>query len=179
VARARVNLRLLERLLPTENGITVFDAETQETSYGIWFLDDLPFIFDTHRKDRRYVATVELLTEVVTPVRIAPTRVRRFGGECRDLGLLPLPYSGCYFKDDLHVYSFFGPVRGFDIAAAGQSVASVERALRKCATAVWPRVPREVLRAQRGILEGKRKVRHAVDLESLRPRWKERLANGP
>ncbi len=44
---------MLEPLLPTENGITVFDAESQETSYGIWFLDDLPFIFDAHWKHLR------------------------------------------------------------------------------------------------------------------------------
>src|SRR6266511_4939419 len=98
VARATAELRVLEQLLPTENGITVFDAENQATSYGIWFLDDLPFIFDTHRKDGRYVATIELLTEVVTPVRIPPARVCRFGAACRDLGLLPLPYSAATSK---------------------------------------------------------------------------------
>ncbi len=113
---ASANLQILEELLPTENGITVFDAETQETSYGIWFVEDLPYIFDTHRKDRRYVATIELLTETVAPVRISPGRVLRFGAACRDIGLLPLPYTGCYFKDNLHVYSFSGPVRGFDVA---------------------------------------------------------------
>ncbi len=35
VARALADLRGLEPLLPTENGITVFDAENHETSYGI------------------------------------------------------------------------------------------------------------------------------------------------
>jgi|SRR6266581_3727447 len=96
--RALAELRVLEQLLPTENGITVFDAENQETSCGILFLDDLPFIFDTHRKDGRYVATIELMTELVTPVRIPSTRVRRFGGACRDLGLLPPPYSAVTSK---------------------------------------------------------------------------------
>jgi len=48
VARALADLRVFEQLLPTENGIIVFDAEDQETSYGIRFLDDLPFIFDIH-----------------------------------------------------------------------------------------------------------------------------------
>ncbi len=177
MARALAELRVLEQLVPTENGITVFDAESRETSCGIWFIDDLPFIFDTHRKDGRYVVTIELLTEVVTPVRIPPARVRRFRAACRDIGLLPLPYSGCYFKGNLHVYSFSGPVRGFDITAAGQSVASVERALRNRATTIWPRVPRELLRAQRELLEGTRRVRHAADLEILRRRSKEQSAN--
>ena len=131
---ASADLQILEELLPTENGITVCDAETRETSYGIWFLDDLPYIFDTHRKDRRYVATIELLTETVAPVRISPSRLLRFGAACRDLGLLPLPYTGCYFKENLHVYSFSGPVRGFDVAAAGHSVAGVERVLRNHVT---------------------------------------------
>jgi len=47
VARASAELRVLEQLVPTENGITGFEAEGQETSYGIWFIDDLPFIPDT------------------------------------------------------------------------------------------------------------------------------------
>ncbi|HEX9341159.1 MAG TPA: hypothetical protein VF992_08335 [Thermoplasmata archaeon] len=91
MVRAPSELRVLARLLPTENGISVFDAETQETSYGLWFLDGLPFIFDTHRKERRYVAMIELLTEIMKPVRIPPSRVRRFSAACRNLGLLPLP----------------------------------------------------------------------------------------
>src|SRR6266702_4093484 len=125
---------------------------------------NLPFIFDTHRKDGRYVA---------------PTQVRRFGETCRDLGLLPLPYSGCFFKDNLHVYSFSGPVRGFDVVAAGQSVASVERTLRNRVAAIWPRVPHELIPAQRRLLEAKRRVRHAADLETLRVRWRERLTKRP
>jgi len=75
------DLKLLETLVPSQNGVTVFDAETQETSYGICVLDGLPYIFDTHRKDRFYVATIELLTELVIPVRIPTKRVRAF---CRD-----------------------------------------------------------------------------------------------
>ncbi len=140
---------------------------------------NLPFIFDTHRKDGRYVATIKLMTEVVTPVRIPPTQVRCFGETCRDLGLLPLPYSGCFFKDNLHVYSFSGPVRGFDVVAAGQSVASVQRTLRNRVAAIWPRVPHELIRAQRRLLEAKRRVRHAADLETLRVRWRERLTKRP
>ena len=124
---------------------------------------------NTRRKDGRHVATIELITKLITPVRTPSTRVRRFGGACRDLGLLPLRYSGCYFKDNLHVHSFSGP--GFDVVAAGRSVASVERVLRNRVAMIWPRVPYEPLRAQRGLLEGKRRVRHAADLEVLRGRY--------
>ena len=98
MSSARADRRLLERLVPTENGITVFDAETQETSYGINVIDGLPYIFDTHRKEGHYVATIELLTEVVAPVRIGHARIERFGSAARALGLLPVPYSGCFFK---------------------------------------------------------------------------------
>jgi len=65
VGTAAADIRILESLLPSENGLTVFDAETQETSYGIWFLNGPPYIFDLHRRRGRYVATIELLTEVV------------------------------------------------------------------------------------------------------------------
>jgi len=65
-------------MMPSENGVCVFDADTQETSYGICFLDGLPYIFDTHRMGVRYVATIELLTEVVEPVRVSRDRIRRF-----------------------------------------------------------------------------------------------------
>lgn len=36
------DLRLLESFIPSEGGLPVFDAGTQETSYGIWFLGDVP-----------------------------------------------------------------------------------------------------------------------------------------
>ncbi|HVG36845.1 MAG TPA: hypothetical protein VNA10_03860 [Thermoplasmata archaeon] len=45
------DLRALERLVPRENGLTVFDADTQETSYGICFFDGLLFIFDTTARE--------------------------------------------------------------------------------------------------------------------------------
>ena len=77
--------------MPAENGVTVFDAETQETSYGVWLTDGLPFVFDTHRKHTRYVATLELLTEVVNPVRVATAAADRFSRRCRSVGLLPIP----------------------------------------------------------------------------------------
>src|SRR2546427_383874 len=48
------DLKLLETLVPAQNGVTVFDAETQETSYGICVLDDRPYIFDTHRERSSY-----------------------------------------------------------------------------------------------------------------------------
>ncbi len=168
------DLRSLERLFPTENGITVFDAETQETSYGICFVGGFPYIFDTHLKAGRYVATIELVTELVDPVRIPPARVRAFGGAARGLGLLPIPYTGCFFKGNLHVYSFSGPVRGFDLAATGPTVAACEANLVRRVTRLWPRIPGELERAQHELIAGRRKVRHVADLEVLRDRWDDR-----
>src|SRR2546425_378715 len=161
------DLKLLERLIPSENGVTVLDAETQETSYGICVLDGLPYIFDTHRKDRFYVATIELLTEVLTPVRISVEHVRAFCRDSRARGLLPIPYSGCFFKGNLHVYSFRGPVRGFDLATVGTTAAQSERNLTQRVDGLWPDVPPAITRAQRELLRGRRRARHAADLEVL------------
>jgi hypothetical protein len=161
-------VRILETLLPSDNGLTIFDAETQETSYGIERVDGLPFIFDTHRKDGAYVATLELLTEVATPVRVARSRIERLGRDARGAGLLPLPYSGCFFKGNLHVYAFYGPLVGYDLAALGTSVSAAEFRLRRGVASVWPRVPTDILRAQRDLLRGRRRVRHPDDLEVLR-----------
>lgn len=172
------DLQALEHLVPTENGITVFDAETQETSYGICFLDGLPYIFDTHRKDGRYVATIELLTELVAPVRISDARLRRFCRDARALCLLPIPYTGCFFKGNLHVYSFSGPVRGLDLAALGPSVTESERRLRYRMRRLAPRVPVELVRAQRDLLTGRRTVRHTADLAVLRRRWNKQGVRG-
>jgi len=165
------DLKLLETLVPSQNGVTVFDAETQETSYGICVLDGLPYIFDTHRKDRFYVATIELLTEVVTPVRISMERVRAFCRDARAHGLLPIPYSSCFFKGNLHVYSFSGPVRGFDLATVGPAVAQCEQNLVERVDGLWPDVPPAIARAQTELIRGRRRARHAADLEVLlRPR---------
>jgi hypothetical protein len=168
VRRSTADLRRLETLIPSENGVTVFDAETQETSYGICVFNRLPFIFDTHRKDRVHVATIELLTEVVVPVRISTGHVRAFCRDARAHGLFPIPYSGCFFKRNLHVYSFSGPVRGFDLAAVGNTVARCERNLVERMNHLWPRIPPAIVRAQEQLIRGRRRVRHAADLEVLR-----------
>src|SRR5207302_4205802 len=97
------DVRALERLVPSENGLTVFDADTQETSYGICFFDGLPYIFDTHRKGTQYVATIELLTEVVQPVRVARDSVARDRRNARAAAPLPNPYPGCVFEGKLHI----------------------------------------------------------------------------
>ena len=159
--------------MPSENGLTVFDADTQETSYGIWFLDGLAYIFDTHRKGRRYVATLELLTEVLEPVRVSGDRIHRFNRDARAGGLLPIPYSACFFKGNLHVYTFSGPVRGFDLAAIGDTAVQSERALMQRANRLKSRVPAAIARAQRELLEGKRRARHQADLRVLTARLRE------
>jgi hypothetical protein len=173
VRRAEADLRGLERLVPSENGLTVFDADTQETSYGICFFNSLPYIFDTHRKGTRHVATIELLTEVVRPVRVARDSVDRFRRDARAVGLLPIPYTGCFFKGNLHVYAFSGPVRGFDLAAIGNTAGQSERALFKRVDELKSRVPGPIAQAQRELLEGKRHARHTSDLRVLAARWRE------
>ena len=171
-------MNVLERMMPSENGLTVFDADTQETSYGICFFDGLPYIFDTHRKGSRYVATIELLTEVAEPVRVSRDRIQRFGRDARAGGLLPIPYSACFFKGNLHVYAFSGPVRGFDLAAIGDTATESERALMERANRLRSRVPTAIARAQRELLEGKRRPRHDADLRVLTARLQEESA-GP
>lgn len=161
------DVRLLETLLPSENGVTVFDADAQETSYGFCVFDGLPHIFDTHRKDGFHVATIELLTEIVAPVRISADRVREFCRDARMCGLLPIPYSGCFFKKNLHVYSFSGPVRGFDLATVGTTVAQSERKLFDRLNVLRLHVPVAIARAQKELLRGRRHVRHGADMEVL------------
>ena len=170
--RSTADLRHLETLIPSENGVTVFDADTQETSYGICFFDGSRFIFDTHRKGTRYVATIELLTEVVRPVRVTRDSVDRFRRDARAAGLLPIPYTGCFFKGNLHVYAFSGPVRGFDLAAIGNTAGQSERALFSRMDRLKSRVPGPIARAQRELLEGKRHPRHTADLRVLAARLK-------
>lgn len=172
MARAGADLNALERLIPSENGLTVFDADTQETSYGICFFDNLPYIFDTHRKGEGYVATIELLTEVVEPVRVSRARIHRFLRDARAGGLLPIPYSVCFFKANLHVYAFSGPVRGFDLAAIGDTAVQAERALIRRVDRLRSQVPSGIARAQRELLEGSRLARHEADLRVLTDRWK-------
>jgi hypothetical protein len=164
-------LRVLERLMPTENGLTVFDAETQETSYGIHFFDGVPYIFDSHRKEGHYVATLELLTEIVEPIRISEDRLRRFCHDVRAHGLLPIPYSGCFFKGNLHVYAFSGTVRGFDLSAVGADLPRSERRLDERVGAIHRLIPTALKQAQRELLEGRRKVRHPEDLLVLEKKF--------
>lgn len=167
---AKRDLRTLERLVLRERGLLVFDAETQDTSYGMLILDGSPHIFDTHRKDGVHVSTVEVLTEVRTPVRIPRSTLDRFLGHAKRLGLLPIPYSECFFKGNLHVYAFHGPLVGFDLSVVGPTIPEAERILRERATALWPEVPREIVRAQADLLRGRRMPRHPEDLEALRTR---------
>ena|GEM_PF-2745279 len=167
------DLGILRSLLPTENGLTVFDAETQETSYGIWLIDRVPYIFDTHRIQNRFVATIELLTEVLTPIRISVDRVQRFCEDVERLGLLPIPYSGCFFNENLHVYAFSGPVRGFDLAAVGPTVRTSERLLFQRVQALRPRIPSRIALAQRELLDGRRRVRHSADRDVMIRRGRE------
>jgi hypothetical protein len=166
-------------MIPSENRLTVFDADTQETSYGICFFDGLPYIFDTHCKGARYVATLELLTEVVQPVRVSRNQVDRFGRDAREAGLLPIPYSACFFKGNLHVYAFSGPVRGFDLAAIGPTALQSERALMRRVNRLKSQVPTAIARAQRELLAGNRRARHQADLQVLRARLKETQDAGP
>lgn len=164
----RADVETLECLIPTENGLTVFDAETRETSYGICVVDGLPRIFDTHRKEGLYVATIELLTEVAAPIRLPAPTLLRFLRRARAQGFLPIPYSGCFFKKNLHVYTFRGPLRGLDLSALGRSVGDSERKLLTKTKRVSSHVPREIAHAQRDMLDGRREARYPADLEVLR-----------
>ncbi|HYY48873.1 MAG TPA: hypothetical protein VFA17_09375 [Thermoplasmata archaeon] len=154
--------------MPSATGLRVFDAETQETSYGIWTIDGLPYIFDTHRSQGRFVATIELLTEVVRPIRLGRERVLRFCRDAQRSGLLPIPYSGCFFRGNLHVYGLAGPVRGFDLAALGRTATDSERTLRRRLGTLWPRIPEALRRAQQDLFDGRRPARYPADLEVLR-----------
>jgi len=90
--------------------------------------------------------------------------------------VLPIPYSACFFKGNLHVYSFSGPVRGFDLGTAGTTAAQSERNLMERLNGLWPDVPPAIARAQKELLRGRRRARHAADLEVLlRPPRGERV----
>lgn len=158
----------LRSLMPTDNGVTVFDAETQETSYGILVEDGLPFIFDTHRKDGRFVATVEALTEVVRPVPVKPRELESFVRVAERRGVLALPYTGCFFKGNLHVYSFSGPVRGLDLSTLGGDVRDAEATLRDRFATLWKQAPGRIRKAQHDLITGRRRARYGADLEVLK-----------
>ncbi len=163
----RDDFLLLQRLAPEDHGLTVFDAETQETSYGTLVVDGMPLIFDTHRKEASFVSTVELLTETVAPASATPEEVARFGKVVEHAGAQALPYSACFFKGNLHVYAYYGPVRGLDLSVVAASVAAAEKKLDDRVRSLWPEIPEGVLTAQRELLEGKRKARYPADLEVL------------
>ncbi len=157
----------LQRLAPEDHGLTVFDAETQETSYGTLVVDGLPLIFDTHRKEASYVSTVELLTEIVAPASVTPEEVARFAKVAEHAGAQLLPYSACFFKGNLHVYAYYGPVRGLDLSVVGDTVVAAERKLDACLRSVWSDLPPRIAEAQRELLAGKRRARYPADLEVL------------
>lgn len=168
MASMRDEMLLLRRLAPEDHGLTVFDADTQETSYGTLMQDGLPLIFDTHRKDESFVSTVEILTEVVAPATATPEEVARFSKVAEHHGVQAIPYSACFFKGNLHVYAYYGPVRGFDLSVAGDSVRAAEEKLASRLVEIWPDIPAGILRAQRELLAGRRKARYDADLEVLR-----------
>ncbi len=157
----------LQRLAPEDHGLTVFDADTQETSYGTLVVEGLPLIFDTHRKESSYVSTVELLTEIVAPASVTPEEVARFAKVAEHAGAQVLPYSACYFKGNLHVYAYYGPVRGLDLSVVADTVADAEAKLEARLHSLWSEVPAGAVTAQRELLEGTRKARYPADLEVL------------
>ncbi|HYM40567.1 MAG TPA: hypothetical protein VEY12_10600 [Thermoplasmata archaeon] len=158
---------LLRRLAPEDHGLTVFDADTQETSYGTFVVDGLPLIFDTHRKETWFVSTAELLTEIGAPARVTPEEVERFAKVAEHAGAQAIPYSACFFKGNLHVYAYYGPVRGLDISTVGESVAAAERKLDAIVRGLWSDIPGGVREAQAELLSGRRKARYPEDLEVL------------
>jgi hypothetical protein len=167
VSGERDDFLLLHRLAPEDHGLTVFDADTQETSYGTLVVDGMPLIFDTHRKESWFVSTVEVLTETIAPAAVTPEEVARFTKVAEHAGVQTLPYSACFFKGNLHVYAYYGPVRGFDLSVVADDVAAAERKLDARVRAMWKEIPRGVLEAQRELLSGRRKARYPADLEVL------------
>ena len=170
VSAERDDFLLLQRLAPEDHGLTVFDADTQETSYGTVVVDALPLIFDTHRKETWYVSTAELLTEIVAPASVTPDEVARFAKVAEHAGAQLLPYSACFFKGNLHVYAYYGPVRGFDLSVVADSVAEAEQKLDTRVRALWSEIPPGVREAQADLLSGERKARYPEDLEVLQKR---------
>jgi hypothetical protein len=167
VSAERDDFLLLRRLAPEDHGLTVFDADTQETSYGTLVVDGLPLIFDTHRKESWFVSTVEVLTETIAPAAVTPEEVARFAKVAEHAGVQTLPYSACFFKGNLHVYAYHGPVRGFDLSVVADDVAAAEQKLEARVRDVWKEIPHGVVDAQRELLSGQRKARYPADLEVL------------
>ena len=163
----RDDFLLLRRLAPEDHGLTVFDADTQETSYGTLAAEGLPLIFDTHRKERWYVSTAELLTEINAPANTTPAELERFAKVAEHAGAQTIPYSACFFKGNLHVYAYHGPVRGFDLSTVGTTIEDSERKLSASVQGLWSSVPKGVREAQRDLLFGNRKARYPADLEVL------------
>ena len=163
----RDDFLLLRRLAPEDHGLTVFDADTQETSYGTLVADGLPLIFDTHRKESWYVSTAELLTEIRAPASVTPEEIGRFAKVAEHAGAQSIPYSACFFKGNLHVYAYYGPVRGLDLSVVAGSVPDAERKLEARLRSLWRVVPRGARTAQEELLAGKRKARYPADLEVL------------
>ena len=157
----------LQRLAPEDHGLTVFDAETQETSYGTLVVNRLPLIYDTHRKESAFVSTVEILTETIAPAAVTPDEVARFAKVAEHAGVQALPYSACFFKGNLHVYAYYGPVRGFDLSVVADDVPAAERKLEARVESLWPDIPQGIVDAQRELLTGKRKARYPADLQVL------------
>ncbi len=176
----RDDFLLLRRLAPEDHGLSVFDADTQETSYGTLVVDGLPLIFDTHRKGAAYVSTAELLTEIGAPATAAPEEVERFAKVAEHAGVQTLPYSACFFKGNLHVYAYYGPVRGLDVSVVDDSVAGAERKLDARVRVLWASIPPGIREAQRELLAGKRRARYPADLEVLVKRMRSgRLGDSP
>src|SRR2546428_2597816 len=118
------------------------------------------------------VATLDLRAEFVQSVRFSRNRLDRFGREALAAWPLPIPYSAFFFKANLHVYTFSGPVRGFDLAAIGPTARQSERALMQRVNRLKSRIPAAIARAQRELLEGKRRPCHQADLRVLPARLK-------
>lgn len=175
MSRERDDFLLLRRLAPEAHGLTVFDADTQETSYGSLVVEDTPLIFDTHRKESWYVSTAEVLTEIGAPASAAPEEVERFAKVAEHAGVQSIPYSACFFKGNLHVYAYYGPVRGFDLSVVADSAAEAERKLDRQVRALWTEIPPGVHEAQRDLLSGRRRARYPEDLEVL----VRRMSTGP
>ena len=167
VSVERDDFLLLQRLVPEDHGLTAFDADTQETSYGTLVVDGMPLIFDTHRKDAWFVSTVEILTETIAPAAVTPEEVARFAKVAEHAGVQTLPYGACFFKENLHVYAYYGPVRGFDLSVVADDVPAAEGKLDARVRALWADLPHGIVDAHRELLAGKRKARYPADLEVL------------